>query len=436
MEQSYVNDELSSKRMVISNYIRGKISGPISAKFGQRENMEIFLFGDNHLNMDNSCAMPCDTYINGEYKKFNTGCRVIDGLLTEIFEKAADYGWHVYFYLEIPFLPSGPRRMQSRDEIYQSHLIKRYIDKIHYNFFDCFAGRDCPFPNVIFECIDLRNEYKVPDRIIMSDRTIYSYIYDVIVSIINGLKYDVGDYRFPTEKNMDMLAILINNLYDNNFRFLEYFQLGMKSNNFINDVNTLFENLFTQLQYYNIEPEYIEQIRKLLLPSDLIIRREHVNSYIIRDQFISLNKKNIENSIIKFYTDHIQKEDISNFYVERLEDLTSLYYERIRSDENMDLVIVALDNIKVNFKDQQVFQTLFYESYVLDIYTLASMFTGDIENPCIKIVYTGNKHTQLMGQFLEEEMHIPLRTYGLNEISSGYSPSRCLEVDGTESSEL
>ena len=414
--------------------------------------------------------MKCNTIIDGKYKKYNNNCWTIIGYLWEVFERAEMGGYFIDFLFEMPFFYKSrlnnldvkianmnefsdvPRNSADYENIVghkpnSSNETESLpaLDGIRELFWNCFFPREssirrsCPFNNTRFHYIDIRQYFTdLRHKPIKNEIYIFSiYINERLKNLNNLLCLYEGDelpdnYQNFLSNEFKLIEILIRNFYfipkgtRHSNAFL-YFHLCLTSNNFKQDTEELFNDMFLELEIFGVDNEILNEIKHSLLNNNIITIRKKFIVHKIRAQLIKLEDNgefNLVNNIITFYEDRINDSNLYSYYLDAIELYEEVFEIGVnkKQSENFYQLIDQVENILTDGE-------LFYETYLLDVYTLGRMFNTHENNSIIRIIYAGANHSRNINNFLKKELGIKMTEHGNLKLSFDNGISRCLEVD-------
>jgi len=350
-----------------------QISGPVSAYVGYDDTIKFIIFGDRHNSTSNKCTRKCNTISNNKIIEHNDKCWEISSLIWKIFEENQDKS--LKFFLEIPFIDNNFDEISVREMLIRSSENHDFLTNIKYVFYDCFLRKNiCPFKNVEFQYSDIRQTHN-NDQI--KENIISIYIQDKLNEFIKLMINILEGTRENNESDILLfleLDILITNFFYSKAgelpKFIQYFNLCVLSDDFVNDVGLLFNDMYEELQSENIPA--INIIKTLIINPSLILNREGKTRHRIRYQFFSM--KGTENAlliekIIRFYTKYINIEYIAGFYGKIWELIRNIYMNIIDGNNEPEDISI-LHNISNSLKTKDIYQKIFYEGYLFDIYVL------------------------------------------------------------------
>jgi len=443
------------------------------------DGIKYIIFGDKHFDMDDSCSIPCDTFDDGEYKAYGKICWEITALLWLIFSKNKRnfliMKKYIEFYLEYPFVHKDqlidPTLRQSNINEYKN-LENSHIGRISELYYNCFVKKPCPFDGVRFHYTDIRQKFLSPNMDRSKDNLISRFIDNKIFGFIHMLASTIernhnqhSNYEYEhvqlMESDLEILNLLIKNFYSNtkNPKFLAYFMLCLTSDDFITDVNNLFNDMFHSIE--DINKNIYGEIMEKIIPVTTLSIRNGKTVHKIRAQFIVLEqegKKDLVNSIINFYISKINVLAICKFYTNVMDIINNIYHNNIVSDSTDSYLKIEyhdeyysdnsqedetegeegtytqdqyiLSFIIEDIDNEYMKQILYCELFLYDIYTLARMFKNYVGSPSgQKIVYCGNTHAYYMSLFLSQEVGFPMESYGFVGVHTPENVSRCINVD-------
>jgi len=450
----FILPEIGYSNKVIHNKDYYYISGPISAYVSIVNGVKYIIFGDKHFDIKHSCTLMCNTFNDGRYKEYEENCWEIVGLLWEIFiinESNTHFiRKFIDFYFEQPIITkedlNNPKLRELKIDNYTNDE-DSHIGRIRTLYHNCFIKKECPFKNVRFHNTDVRQHFVNTDLNESVVHLISLLIENKLKSFISSLAVDP---KKTSPKEFKILEILIRNFYGNekNPKFLQYFKLCLMSNNFTDDVNILFNQMFSIIE--NIDPVSFDEIVDNIIFNGTLTIRNGKPVHRIRAQFIVLEqegKTQLIESIMDFYLSKINVTAICKFYMNALDIITLIYNENI--EDNIQTLYIS-DNfydeeelsdeynidqyellaILTDLENENLKGILFYETFLYDIYTLARMFKDyGNESSNQKIVYCGNTHAYYMSLFLTEILKFPMKSYGFVGTMPPDDVSRCINVD-------
>jgi hypothetical protein len=327
--------------------------------------------------------------------------------IIDLLEKIFNYGNIVDFYLEIPFL-GKTGFLSTLEETYKNTKFGM-LYKTYYKFYDCINKLKCDFNNVRFHYIDIRLGY-----LVRNDLTTYQIFFQyieaqlldkclyILEKIESNVKYEGSDF-------VDDSLKLIDDFYYNekfgNKKYQQIFNIYLKSNDFINDLEKFLANLPKFKDKF-----FINEIRRRTFNKNISVTRRSKTMSRIRAQLEALEyegKNDIKDKIEEFVSDGFRKELDTDMYKDAWQSLKILnngMIEHRYSYENIQKIIK-------NIRAQEYHNTLRGGAYLVDAYTLARSFRTFLPESNKKFFYTGYKHSIRYVEFFEKYLNCKIKKY-------------------------
>jgi hypothetical protein len=435
---------LKASQIEINSTLNSTLSGPYAAYAGDYDYdgriNKIFLFSDAHYSFDKSCPQPCKTI--SSTPPGSESCWEIPRLLTDIFDRAAEKGEYVDFYLEIPFLPKNQRN-PSPENILEMSRQGGWLYKIFYSFYGCFLKNDCRYRNVRFHYADLRLNYTIDDyklstglnspqqrigmdiqkammrlgnKMYIDDRNSDKYIED-IDSIVKGLYYSGGQTMQGTIKPLDQ----------------QLFEVYLLSDNFTDDAERIMRSLLV-----NIDPILAEELLLLVIDTKLQVTRNGKNMHRARAQLEALEREgkgelaqNILDFAMKKYVNNVNYTSIITVWDRFMKLYNNFTKSRRRAMGDENQVLGDLIKDAKQFMNLQM-NEISSSALLMDVYILARMFRNFPETDHVpsttKIVYAGGAHIDHYVEFFKNR-GVDFNVYGSEEYKNVINFDRCIKID-------
>lgn len=408
------------------------LSGPVSAYSNIKhsdntDNTIYLLFGDEHKIRKGACPPPCkdisDELISIDPAESNE-CWTISRLLFDIFNQAQQKGNYIDFYLEVPYLTRKryfPHRKEIEKRIEEIGFLYDLFNKYYY----CFTRNNCPWDTVRFNYIDIRLLFKTPkiDDISSIPEPLDNVkISDIILQYSLTKKISNLNYGNLPD-NFSDINMVIKSLYGSENTGpldLQLVETYLLSDNFTEDATNLMRPLLS-----SIDRKLANELYNHLIVSEFIVNRRGKNMHRVRAQLEALEHEGPQGKdLSKKISDYIIEKYITGT------DYYSIYliWEKLmKSDNPEDRKRLATRFRRISTKN------LFL---IVDSYLLARMFrtfpgTGHIPSN-IKIIYTGNAHTDIYVDFLTKKMGVSFSKTGSNTseiLTARKDTNQCLKIN-------
>lgn len=424
-----------------------KISGPIAGYSLIYKGKKYYFFSDAHHSTSGTCPAPCDPEAN---------CFDITTLLIDIFQRAAKKNQWVDFYLEVPYI-ARTRYHPTREQL--AKFSQDIIYKIYVEFWDCFIKQGCIYNTTRFHYVDIRQTFRTTDQKISGDITIYEHYIESRVQ--DSIRKLLEMYITQSPQQDDFIEntdLLITDLYKSGGQTMtsavepknkRMFRMYLESDNYYNDVGDLFENALVNIK--GGEPARIE-IRRYMLPGELIVERDGKFMHKIRAQLYELSKESPDQALLA--------EKIKNFCLSQYNKINSnvqlviiwngvmkIYRQMIGKQSEKFRTLgglkVSIDDLSDQVKKHSLLSTMIVSSnsLIMDAYTLARMFrefprSSHHVNSTRAIIYAGHKHIKNYIAFFYKTFGSEIIEYNPNKrllenfnLKNYNQLSRCISIN-------
>jgi hypothetical protein len=344
------------------------ISGPNSLSvFDLNGRLFVFL-GDQHQSFSGNCEekynIQCDKF-DDEFNRsitYDTNCWNIGALLDEWFTYNNYFGISTDFYLETEF---------RKGDILRPFFPTDWIETLHKYFSDCLkqTKSSCKYgPNVKFHYTDIR-------------------AMTIDGNIMENSIYDVSRYFRALNETLNSKSLFeanINSIFD--------------LFNILLNINLLLDLLFSTNDIRNVlnnipVPQLSPDIQNAFNTTKNIL----INNASVRNGVLMYKPAAEFNRLLSLYPDIADKlqtfvhDRLNSFYTELPKALQVLYDKYLRTE--------GIDKNKLNIMKISLRAIVsFFESYIMDVYTISRMFIQQSEQV---IVYAGGDHIKKYFDFLK-----------------------------------
>ena len=273
-----------------------------------------------------------------------------------------------------------------------------YLDKIRELLGNCFfpknypARLNCKFKNTRFHYIDVRQKYTSYSPI-RFDTHIFSLFISKRIEEFFGLLYItieseesnmddlyIEQLKFAFKNDFMILEILIRNFYllldeeeveieieineegmevlvktwNKVNRAFRYFELCLTSNNFIEDTEDLFKDMFSELEQLDPTKNILNEVKESLIYTNIITTSGNLVFHRIRAQLMKLeniSETDLIYNIIGYYKYKILPDYLSDYYKKILKVYTDIIKtKRVENMNLLDNIIENMDNFAGNSK--------------------------------------------------------------------------------------
>ncbi len=466
------NEEVQPNEVEIIHEGLEFISGPISwyyfetgpELFGIRR--KFHFFGDIHFSKTADCTekygVPCAKVSPlGKVSNLNGRCYDITYLLMDLFQRAKKENRYTDFFLEYPFKIKPNGQDSRRSDLNQSELTKEqtllkligqksstmqdldYISTLYVMFHDCFqmSKKYCPYqPYVRFHYVDIRLSEK--QQIIALNSYIFFEKFSDILQVMS-MYYKLSEYTMFADipeisalrqqiiDSVEFTNHITKKVYqhtldinDINYNY-ELFNLALESDDYVNDVNRLLDELVEGIKIGTEDQKDFEQFRQDMIQpivhrAGKVQHRTRVQLQELAQENIQVNGKNLADLIVEFITKLYKQINFIQVY-SSLRNFYTVVYPAFLAVYNEDTIRKAQYELqRYLYSRQTQSQVIHADALLLDGYMLARMFRT-FPNPRYEravhnssdrvITYTGAHHTDNYARFFQEML-------GLNPIDS------------------
>jgi len=438
------------KASQIGKNLNATLSGPYAAHVGDYDYdgriNKLFFFSDAHFSYDKSCLQPCKTLVSTP--PGSETCWEIPRLLSDMFDRAAEKGEYVDFFLEIPFLPKN-QDIPSLGNITEMSMQAGWLYNIFQSFYNCFTKDNCRYKNVRFHYADLRLSYKKSpyNNISISMNTPQQKLGTDIQKAMMQLGRKIQDNDRNPDKYIEDIDRLVKGLYYSGGQTMQgtkkpidqqLFEVYLFSDNFTEDAERIMRSLLV-----DIDPALAEELLLLVIDTKLQVTRNGKNMHRARAQLDALEREgkvelaqNILDYAMKKYVNNVNYSSVITIW----DNFMKLYNNftrsrsRVMGDEFQQLDKLIKDaNSFISLQIKEVSSS----ALLMDVYIMARMFRTfpgtDHVPSTTKIIYAGGAHIEHYVEFFNSN-GVDFNVYGLDE-KVNYDRmdiskyDRCIKID-------
>ena len=445
------------------------IQGPVSWYYFETDS-ELFgisrrfhFFGDIHLSKANGCTdkykIPCAKVdIRGRVSDMNQRCYDITYLLTSLFKNSKEEKRYTDFMLETYFkIKSVPTPLNYLSQQNNQEKELDYINTLSKIFHQCFliSKEQCPYhPYVRFHYVDIRQSIEQPINvlnmyILLKIQSLSGLISRYTLSVYRGIQQnELVDMKKRVVNSIKFINHLIEKMYgpqdgsDINYN-LELFHLILDSDNYVNDLNELLDQLLMGIDTNTENYEELEDLRRTMVK--VIATRDGKVQHRVRAQLDELGQENIRirgtnlaDLITEFLLQLYQEVKFTDIY-SNWRKFYTIVYPAVLAIKDKNTALNAQTELKnyIISRGSGVHPATTADALLLDGYLLARMFRT-FPNPRYGrgqhvpadrvITYTGVAHTETYARFFRDIL-------GLNPVASQVNTinkTRCLQNSNFE----